>query len=149
MKNLPYDRGDAALVAYLNGLAAHGLLVVYHNWMNRLVKPQPRVVRKSKAFQLNPLTTQRATLLRSSRTSNRGETSQNISVEIDPDGFVSRGKQKHADEPLLFAVFQQQTAYLIDIMKHGDWARDHVLEGLVAGSFIWFRSPGQRALPEE
>jgi hypothetical protein len=60
LKNLPYDRGDAALVAYLNGLAAHGLLVVYHNWMNRLVKPQPRVVRKSKAFQLNPLTIQRA-----------------------------------------------------------------------------------------
>jgi len=30
-ENLPYDRGDAALVAYLNGLAAQ---VVCHNWMN-------------------------------------------------------------------------------------------------------------------
>src|ERR1019366_10197639 len=60
LQNLPYDRGDASLVAYLNGLDAHDLLVVYHNWMSRLVKPQPRTVHKSKAFQQNPLTTQRA-----------------------------------------------------------------------------------------
>lgn len=53
-----------------------------------------------------------------------------ISTQIDPDGFVNRSKQKPADEPLLFAVFRKQTAYLIDIMKHGDWARDHVLEVL-------------------
>jgi hypothetical protein len=53
-----------------------------------------------------------------------------ISTQIDPDGFAKRGKQKQADEPLLFAVFRQQTAYLIDIMKHGDWTRDHVLEVL-------------------
>jgi hypothetical protein len=38
-----------------------------------------------------------------------------ISTQIDPDGFVNRSKQKQADEPLLFAVFRQQTAYLIDI----------------------------------
>jgi hypothetical protein len=53
-----------------------------------------------------------------------------ISTQIDPDGFVNRSKQKQADEPLLFAFFQQQTAYLIEIMKHGDWTRDHVLEVL-------------------
>jgi hypothetical protein len=29
-----------------------------------------------------------------------------ISTEIDPDGFVNRGKQKETDEPLLFAVFR-------------------------------------------
>jgi len=60
LTNLPYDRGDAALVAYLAGLDAHGLLVVYHNWISRLVKPQPRAVHKSKAFQRNLLATQRA-----------------------------------------------------------------------------------------
>ena len=60
LQNLPYDHGDAALVAYLAGLNAHRLLVVYHNWMNRQVKPQPRTVHKSNAFQQNPLTTHRA-----------------------------------------------------------------------------------------
>ena len=34
--NLPLDRGDAGLVAYLNGLDAHTALVVYLNWANRL-----------------------------------------------------------------------------------------------------------------
>ena len=48
------------LFAYLAGLDAHGLLVVYHNWISRLVKPQPRAVHKSKAFQRNLLATQRA-----------------------------------------------------------------------------------------
>ncbi|HWY82418.1 MAG TPA: hypothetical protein VNY10_10890, partial [Roseiarcus sp.] len=60
LTNLPYDHNDAALVAHLAGLDAHGLLVVYHNWISRLVKPQPRAVHKSKAFQRNPLATQRA-----------------------------------------------------------------------------------------
>lgn len=57
---LPYDRADADLVAHLNGLDAHGLLVVYHNWMSRLIKPLPREVRKSQAFLENPLAAERA-----------------------------------------------------------------------------------------
>lgn len=166
LQNLPYDRGDVSLVAWLNGHDAHGLLVVYHNWMNRRVKPQPRVVRRSKAFQQNPLTTQRASDLAQiiadieqgrdltkylSRQivravvqvpgqpprpdldwmlNDRGVYHLHISTQIDPDGFVSRPKQKNAEEPLLFAAFQQQTAYLIDIMKHGDWTRDDVLKVL-------------------
>jgi hypothetical protein len=47
-----------------------------------------------------------------------------ISTQIEPNGFVKR------DGPLLFAVFKPQVAYLIDIMKHGDWTRDRVLEVL-------------------
>jgi hypothetical protein len=166
LQTLPYDRADTALVAHLNALDAHGLLVVYHNWMSRRVKPQPRTVVKSKAFQQNPLTAQRASDLAQiiadieqgrdltkylSRQIERavGQASGqpprpdidwmlndwrvyhlHISIQIDPDGFVTRHKQKNADEPLLFAAFQQQTAYMIDIMKHGDWTRDHVLEVL-------------------
>ena len=60
LQNLPVDRSDAALVAHLNGLDTRELLIVYNNWMSRLVKPQPRRVHKSKVFDLNPLTTQRA-----------------------------------------------------------------------------------------
>ncbi|MEP7350764.1 MAG: hypothetical protein ABI668_12565 [Sphingorhabdus sp.] len=43
-----------------------------------------------------------------------------LSTELDSDGFVMRTK------PLLFAVFKQDTAYLIDIFDHGDWASDAI-----------------------
>jgi hypothetical protein len=47
-----------------------------------------------------------------------------ISTQSEPNGFVKR------DGPLLFAVCKPQVAYLIDLMKHGDWTRVHVLEML-------------------
>jgi hypothetical protein len=49
-----------------------------------------------------------------------------ISTHVEPDGYVKR------DGPLLFAVFKERAAYLIDIMGHGDWTRDHVLKVLAA-----------------
>ncbi len=162
LTNLPYDRGDPALVAYLAGLDAHGLLVVYHNWISRLVKPQPRAVHKSTAFQMNLLATQRANDLAQiiadieqgrdlkkylSRDIDRapakapgarrrpdldlllnnwGVHHLHISSIVEPDGFVKR------DGPLLFVSFTSRAAYVIDIMMHGDWTRDHVLEVLAS-----------------
>jgi hypothetical protein len=32
---------------------------------------------------------------------------------------------------LLFAVFMPEDAYFVDIMRHGDWTRDHVLEVMI------------------
>lgn len=45
-----------------------------------------------------------------------------ISQNIQSDGFVKR------DDPLLFVVFHMKDAYLLDIMTHNDFNRDHVLE---------------------
>ncbi|RRO01790.1 hypothetical protein [Pectobacterium aquaticum] len=45
-----------------------------------------------------------------------------ISQQMRSDGFVERG------DPLLFAVFHQSDAYLLDIMTHKDFNRDHILE---------------------
>ena len=44
---LPYDRGDAKLVVHINGLSARELLIVYHNWMSRLIEVRPRRVHVS------------------------------------------------------------------------------------------------------
>lgn len=158
LRNLPYDQSDAALLAHLNSLDARGLLIVYHNWMSWLIKPQPRTVLKSKAFQQNLLSTQRASDLtqiiddiekghdlrkylsrgvKSAAEIPGGPLSRrrdldlmlnaqgvhhlHISTVVDADGYVRR------DGPLLFAVFKQAKAYLIDIMGHGDWTKDHVL----------------------
>lgn len=45
-----------------------------------------------------------------------------VSQELQPNGFVKR------DDPLLFAVFHQKEAYLLDVMAHGDFNRDHILK---------------------
>lgn len=45
-----------------------------------------------------------------------------ISQQMRSDGFVER------DDPLLFAVFHRADAYLLDIMTHKDFNRDHILE---------------------
>jgi hypothetical protein len=149
------------LVAYLNGLDAHAALVVYHNWANRLVPSQPRTIRKSRAFEQNPLTAQRASdlalliadieqgkdlrkylsrgIVRTPVKTPGGRRPDidlllndwgvhhlHISSLVEPDGFVKR------DGPLLFVSFTAATAHLIDIMQHGDWCRDHVLEVLAS-----------------
>ena len=48
-----------------------------------------------------------------------------ISQKVDPDGFVER------DGPIVFAVFRRDKTYLIDLMTHKDWAREHVIRVIV------------------
>jgi hypothetical protein len=48
-----------------------------------------------------------------------------LSTKMQSNGFVVRSG------PLLFAAFRPEAAYLIDIMQHGDWTRDHVLEVMI------------------
>lgn len=45
-----------------------------------------------------------------------------LSEKVEPDGFASRTRE------LLFAHFQSDRAYLIDIHKHGDWADESIIE---------------------
>src|ERR1700731_356646 len=161
LANLPYDRGDAKLVTCLNGLDAHAALIVYYNWASRFVPPQPRMVHKSRAFEQNPLTAQRMNDLvriifdieqgrELTRYLSRGVARASVKLPgdhrtdidlllndwgvhhlhlssiVEADGFVKR------DGPLLFISFTADDAYFIDIMKHGDWCRDHVLEVLAS-----------------
>jgi hypothetical protein len=48
-----------------------------------------------------------------------------ISTTVEADGFVER------DGPLIFAVFKQQTAYLIDVMNHREWTNEHLIQVIV------------------
>ena len=48
-----------------------------------------------------------------------------ISTALQPNGFVTRGN------PLIFAAFKDDCAYLIDIGKHGDWGDDHLVRIIV------------------
>lgn len=53
-----------------------------------------------------------------------------ISSIVEPDGFVFRPK-KGSDEPLLFAAFHSDDAYLIDFFEHGDWTREKIAQILI------------------
>jgi hypothetical protein len=44
------------------------------------------------------------------------------SPEIEADGFVRR------DDLLLFAIFSEDTAYLLDVMPHGRWTDEHLVQ---------------------
>ncbi len=149
LTNLPYDRGDAKLVAYLSGLDAHAALVVYCNWANRLVTPRARTVHKSRAFEQNPLTAQRASDL--ALLIADIEKGQNLTKYLSRDVVraavkVPGGKRTDLDllmnvwgvhhlhisstveadgfvkrdDPLLFVSFTADAAYLIDILTHTD-----------------------------
>lgn len=50
LARLPHDRGDAATVAELSDMSLPNLLIRYHNWLHRLVKPVPRSVHYSREF---------------------------------------------------------------------------------------------------
>ena len=44
-----------------------------------------------------------------------------FSQDVETDGFVKR------DGAIIFAVFRPDRAFLIDIMSHQDWAKEHVV----------------------
>ncbi len=53
-----------------------------------------------------------------------------IGTKLGPDGFVERKRSK-PPKPILFAVFRPNDAYLIDLMQHGNWAHEHLVEVMV------------------
>jgi hypothetical protein len=54
IENVPYDRDNAEVVEYLNSRTAHDLLVIYHNWMTRFIRTQPRTVLKISGLPAEP-----------------------------------------------------------------------------------------------
>lgn len=140
------------------------LLIIYWNWMSRVVPPRHYKVHQSRELRANPLAGDPRYMPALHRIidllENAQEVSQHLSrsvtvayqakpekitslakyrdldlllndwgvhhlhlsTELDSDGFVMRTK------PLLFAVFKQDTAYLIDIFDHGGWASDAIPE---------------------
>ncbi len=166
LDHLPYDRADSDAVAALKAKPGPELLVIYLNWQSRLVATLPRQVLWSRAFDANPVRTERAATVAAiiedieqgrlltkylSRSVNVGFALPanrskkqlgrrrdldlllndwgihhlHISTEVEADCFVKRGG------PVIFAIFKPERAYLIDIMDHGDWAREQVIRVIV------------------
>lgn len=45
-----------------------------------------------------------------------------LSHELGADGFTER------DDPVLAVIFQQEDAYFLDVIQHGEWAEDRLVE---------------------
>lgn len=157
LANLPYASGYAQKLAALD---PHELLIIYKNWLDRLVRPVPRAVHCSSALKANPLASDPAYkapleqiieklktgtdvtphLSRSVRIGYQPDTARkqrqdldlllndwgvyhlHLSTKIERYGFVER------TGPLLFAMFRPADAYLIEIVPHGGWTRDRVMQ---------------------
>ena len=139
----------------------HDLLVIFLNWVARLIQPNPRRIERSKAYTASPYHEEFSNALNQiekdiregsiltkylskgvltaykPKDSRRGASDLDmllndwgihhlhLSTELQSDGFVNR------TGPLLFARFVHDTAYLLDIIRHGEWANSNVLETLV------------------
>lgn len=166
LSKLPHEAGVEPELATKSG---RDLLMIYRNWLNRLVSPRPRIVHRSEALNRNPLTTDPAYQPAVEEIIRRIESGEDVtaflsrgirhgyrsalglprsqlgrrkdldlllndwrvhhlhlSTEVEADGFVKR------TGPLLFTVFQPELAYLIDIIDHGGWFKDHVLKVMVS-----------------
>jgi hypothetical protein len=51
---LPHDPTDAKALTELGAMTLFDLLLRYHNWLARLVRPVPRSVHLSREFRANP-----------------------------------------------------------------------------------------------
>ena len=164
LENLPYDKTDAQLDAYLKGSDAHGLLVIFHNWTSRLIFPRPRQVHQSATFAASLAASlhkeaieeiiddiEQGRDLRKYLSRGIGIPAQvplqknkfnrrrdldllltswhihhlHLGSSVEADGFVSR------TQDLLFGVFRQNDAYLVDVVGHGGWYQDNLLRILM------------------
>lgn len=55
LSSLPHDKNDPQIVAELQAKPIATLLVIYHNWLSRLLRPTQRSVHLSREFLQNPM----------------------------------------------------------------------------------------------
>lgn len=164
LTNLPCSAGERAA---LERERASDLLIIYFNWMDRLIDAAPRRVHASGAVEANPLrwdaryrrafdavrvkieageplTPHLSRGVRIGYEAARhgpkglrrrrdldllladwGVHHLHLSTKVTDDGFVER------TGPLLLGVFHAADAYLIDIIDHGEWSRQSIMETVV------------------
>lgn len=172
---LPYDKNDSTLDGELKAMDAGKLLSIYMGWRARIIHPHRRKVNISKELLAGPVLTsrQRNFAIFRAKIENGDQLWPHLSRKIenvldldlllndwgihhfhlsetvDPDGFVSRPRVRGQEEPLLFAIFKQSDAYLLDFGKHGDWYDDRfpkIAHYNWANARLYFFVPGMKLL---
>ncbi|WP_354376368.1 hypothetical protein [Thalassospira sp. MBR-102] len=155
LENLPHDRNKIATGAKLEAMTAKELLSYYLYWLKRIVPPQPRRVHLSSQILLNPLFLEYKKAFPKLRDAiERGVSLQPYLSNGVAHGYYRHRalkEQRHLDlllsdwgihhlhlekkenpkengfgsDHLLFCIFKETDAYLIDIFPHdkpGVWA---------------------------
>lgn len=161
MSTLPYEESDTDIIQALDAKDIRSLLIVYHNWMSRLIRPTPRRVKKSRFFEINAH--------RANFTVALTEIEADIIAGRDLTKYLSKGVRvalklpsRHIGAfdldlllndwgvhhlhistelgtdgfvartgPLLFVRFVEDTAFFLDIADHGQWTKASVVDALV------------------
>ena len=142
LANLPHDTADAKVAAKLAGMDLGELVVVYHNWLSRLVPSKPRQVLRSKELVTNPLRqTFDAALAEVTNAIEKGlDLTPRLSKAVATYGYVACSSSVTRDKDLMLndwgvhhlhlgtgpdardARFIQRTDELLFVMFHGDSA---------------------------
>jgi hypothetical protein len=156
VKVLPHDAANPAIVSALNKMSDFELLTRFFNWLDRHVHAHPRIVELSpdctsaladhqpdigllidkirRGGDLTPHLSKDVMVGYTTRAKNKpskdldlllndwGIHHLHLSQTIKSDGFVKRGG------PLLFAIFTREVAYLLDVMPHGQWENQRLVE---------------------
>jgi|HubBroStandDraft_4_1064222.scaffolds.fasta_scaffold00009_90 hypothetical protein len=155
---LPYDPIEEPT---LKAKSAAELLVIYLNWLNRLIPALPRTAHQSKAIASNPIVTKRAGELSALiakieaggdlrphlskdvrcgfQTARKGKRQRDLDLMLNDwqvhhlhlSGLIETDGFVTRDEPLLFAVFTGRDAYLIDVYDHRSWTKESVVHTLI------------------
>jgi hypothetical protein len=124
--------------------------IMYFNLLKRSVKEKPRKVLESTEFFCPPEIMERYNKLKENLEAGKSIKAHlsrqlsdlkyndpmlndwaiyhlHLSSTIDPDGFVNRASSDPLNDYLLYARFDDENAYLINIYKHGAWAKQEMI----------------------
>jgi hypothetical protein len=154
---IPQNQLSAKAVGYLSGLPLRELLSVYFNWRNRFVSLRPRTVHRSNELvaknraeveklaqkieagcDLSPHLSGRVEEIINLKRAKPGRLGSRRDLDLllndwgihhlhlsdvdRGDGYVVRTGD------LLFAAFRRTDAYLLDVLGHGAWTSESVVE---------------------
>lgn len=99
---LPHDRADSAVVSDLASKPIDTLLVIYHNWLSRLVRPAKRSVHLSREFASNPLRTKHSAGLNDTLAAveNGIDLTSRLS-KLVINGYIANSSSKTKDKDLM------------------------------------------------
>ena len=157
LANLPLRPTAAARRAELDAMSTKALLIVYYNWRNRLVHPHRRLVRRSGTFVSAMANTTHGIAIghvldkiasgqpvdpylsprkRFGWEPGRKRNARDFDPLLNDWGIhhlhicLSPNRLEH-DNDLLAIIFKPGVAYVLDIIKHGEWTATRLVETAV------------------
>lgn len=156
LNTLPYDKGRSEIKNELEHLDIDGLTIFFLNWANRLVHPHPRRIHLSRELRerkLSPsdridfedtlrrievgadLYPQLSRWLVHGYVGRSGIKKKNLHNHRDLDLMLNEWGIHHLHlnsqrdkRELIFVIFDREEAFLLDILPHGEWENEKLVQ---------------------